>query len=64
MARLRGTETLITMNGIRTMKNGHHVSAAKAKRHLGCQPRPFEETLLDTINWYRQFQPEKVGQAL
>lgn len=64
MARLRGTETLITINGIRTMKNGHNVSAAKAKRDLDFQPRPFEETLLDTINWYRQFQPEKVGQAL
>jgi dihydroflavonol-4-reductase len=62
-ARLRGTETLITVSGIRTMKNGHDVSAAKAKRELGFQPRPFEETLRDTINWYRQFQPEKVGNA-
>jgi dihydroflavonol-4-reductase len=63
VARLRGTETLITVNGIRTMKNGHDVSAAKAKRELGFQPRPFEATLRDTVNWYRKFQPEKLGSA-
>ena len=64
VARLRGTETLITVNGIRTMKNALDVSAAKAKRELGFHPRSFEETLRDTINWYRQFQPEKVGKTL
>lgn len=63
-ARLRGTDTLITVNGIRTMKNSHAVSATKAERELDFRPRSFEETLRDTINWYRQFQPEKVGQAL
>lgn len=60
MARLRGTETLLTVSGIRTMQHGHNVTAAKAQRELGFRPRPFTETLRDTVAWYQQNQPEKI----
>ncbi len=60
MARMRGMETLLTVNGIRTMKHGHDVTATKAMRELGFRPRPFVETLRDTIIWYQHNQPEKI----
>ncbi len=53
-ARLRGQETLITVSGIRTMQNGHDVSAAKAQHELGATFRPFVETLRDSVAWVRQ----------
>lgn len=53
VALLRGQDALITVNGIRTLKHGHEVSAAKAKRVLGVTFRPFEETLRDAMQWYQ-----------
>lgn len=30
-----------------------HLSSAKAERELGYRSRPLEESLLDSVSWYR-----------
>jgi dihydroflavonol-4-reductase len=59
-ARLTGGSTLITVNGVRTIAKRHEVSSEKAVRELGAKFRPLEDTLRDTVNWYKSnsaFQP-------
>ena len=58
VARLRGRETLLTANGVRTVRAPYPISSSKAIRDLGASFRPIEETLRDTVDWYRsQAQP-------
>ncbi len=52
-ARLTGTSTLVTVNGIRTMHDHIEVSSAKAERELGATFRPLEDTLRDEVAWFR-----------
>jgi len=61
MARLRGSNTLITVSGVRTLQDRATLSSAKAARELGATFRPVEDTLRDTVAWYRTHQPEKIG---
>jgi dihydroflavonol-4-reductase len=55
VASLRGGPALLTLSGIRTMKESmrHPLSSAKAERELGVVFRPLSETLRDEVNWYR-----------
>ncbi len=62
-ASLQGKETLITVSAIKTMYQALDVSAAKARRELGFQPRSFEQTLRDTVNWYRTQQTQLVASS-
>lgn len=59
-ARLRSKDTLMTVEGVRTLQDRGTFSAAKAKRELGATFRPLEETLRDTVMWYRAQQPERI----
>ncbi|MBC7870191.1 MAG: SDR family oxidoreductase [Chitinophagaceae bacterium] len=52
-ARLRGVETLMTVEGIRTLHYQEKISSEKAIRELGITFRPLEETLRDEVNWFR-----------
>jgi len=61
MARLRGNDTLITVQGVRTLQDRATLSSARAVRELGATFRPVEDTLRDTVAWYRANQPEKIG---
>jgi dihydroflavonol-4-reductase len=60
MARMRGTDTLLTVDGIRTLQDRAALSSAKAIRMLGATFRPVDDTLRDTVAWYREHQPEKI----
>lgn len=53
---LRGGQSLLTVSGIRTMKEAmsHIVSSAKAERELGATFRPLRETLQDEVNWFQR----------
>lgn len=53
VAKVCGQEALMTVNGIRSLKHGVDVSAAKARRELGLTFHTFEETLRDSVTWYR-----------
>jgi len=46
-------ETLMTVEGIRTLHHQEKISSEKAKRELGITFRPLEETLRDEVNWFR-----------
>jgi dihydroflavonol-4-reductase len=59
-AALQGKESLMTVSGIRTLNNSQDVNDAKARRELGHTPRPFDETIRDTVRWYLERQPEKI----
>jgi dihydroflavonol-4-reductase len=53
-ARLFGKEPLYTPVSIATLKHSHkNISREKASRAFGYNPRPFEETIRDTLGWYR-----------
>jgi dihydroflavonol-4-reductase len=61
-ARLTGTPTVMTVEGVRTLAAALSVSSARAQRELGATFRPFEDTLRDTVAWIRAWkQPARVA---
>lgn len=52
--RLNNTQPLYTKDSLKILQTGHsHISHEKAKKSLEFTPRPIEETLRDTYDWYR-----------
>lgn len=51
-ARLTGTSTLVTVNGVRSMQERINLSSTKAERELGATFRPLEDTLRDEVAWF------------
>ena len=49
---LNGKRPLYTSVSLRALKSNRHISHEKATRELGYQPRPFRETLEDTLRWF------------
>jgi dihydroflavonol-4-reductase len=46
---------LYTAMSLETLEHGHmNISSKKAAKALGFSPRPFEETMADTINWFKE----------
>ncbi|HMK72895.1 MAG TPA: SDR family oxidoreductase [Myxococcaceae bacterium] len=52
-ARLTRTETVMSVEGVRTLQAGLRVTSLKAQHELGATFRPFDETLRDTVAWLR-----------
>jgi len=50
---IRGTQPLYTSVSIRAIRTSKIVSHEKATHELGYHPRPFEETIKDTLVWYK-----------
>ena len=51
---LTGTKLLYTAASLDALQySTHNISSDKAKRDFNFQPRPFEETVADTINWLK-----------
>jgi dihydroflavonol-4-reductase len=54
-AHIRGTDPLYTRESLEILKTSHHmISSEKAKKELGYHPRPLEETIRDTLDWFRE----------
>lgn len=54
-ATVTGSVPLYTSMSLETLKESHrNISSAKAARDLGYSSRPFEETMADTIRWFRE----------
>lgn len=53
LATLRGSQPLYTPAMLSALKSNQQMSHARATRDLGYSPRPFLETLTDTLNWFR-----------
>jgi dihydroflavonol-4-reductase len=45
---------LFTNVSLHALKSNHNISHEKATRELGYQPRPFKETLTDTLKWFEK----------
>jgi dihydroflavonol-4-reductase len=54
-ASLRGGQSLLTVSGVRTMRESMRqpLSSAKAERELGVSFRSLSETLRDEVEWFR-----------
>ena len=51
--RIRGKRPLFTPISLRELESNPNISHEKASRELGYEPRPLEESLADTIEWFR-----------
>lgn len=51
--RIRGRRPLFTSISIRELQSNPDISHAKASRELGYEPRPLEQTIADTLDWFR-----------
>ncbi len=52
--RLNSTQPLYTKDSLKILQTGHsRVSCEKARKRLGFNPRPMEETLRNTFDWYK-----------
>jgi dihydroflavonol-4-reductase len=55
--RMSGRPALFTRESLRHLQDGHPgVSGARAASVLGFRARPLDETLEDTVNWFRRTQ--------
>ncbi len=52
--KLRGRTPKFTPGAVRSIQMHRHISHAKATRELGYQPRPFEQTVGDTLAWFAE----------
>src|ERR1700729_2297999 len=53
LARVRGVEPFITMDGLRMARHHMFFDDSKARRELGYVSRPYREGLADAIAWFR-----------
>ncbi len=61
-ARLLGSDERLTLNALRLMRAEAPVDCAKARRELGWQPRPVEESIREAAQWWvRQRQVKRPG---
>ena len=51
--RIRGKRPLFTPIAMRELESNPNISHAKASRELGYEPRPLEQTLADTVEWFK-----------
>lgn len=52
-ARLTGADPTMTPESIRALVTHRAIDRSKAERELAYRPRPFEETIADTLRWFR-----------
>jgi dihydroflavonol-4-reductase len=52
LGRRHGQEPLYTGTSLRALRSNRRISHGKAARELGYRPRPFQETLVDTLDWF------------
>jgi dihydroflavonol-4-reductase len=61
--RMSGKRPLYTAVSLRALRGHRNISHEKATRELGYQPRPFEQTVADTLDWFEaggQLAPRQV----
>ena len=54
LATLKGTQPLYTRAMLSALRSNRFITHARATQDLGYQPRPFVETLTDTLAWFAQ----------
>ena len=51
--RIRGRRPLFTPISMKELESNPDISHAKASKELGYQPRPIEQTIADTVAWFK-----------
>ena len=51
-SKVTNTSAKFTPYAIKTLRRHRHISHSKAGKELGYRPRPFEETIRDTLMWF------------
>lgn len=54
LAQINGSQPIYTRAMLAAMRSNQQISHDRAARDLGYAPRPFEETIQDTLNWFAQ----------
>jgi dihydroflavonol-4-reductase len=57
VGRLNGSQPLYTRAMLCALQSNHLISHAKASRELSYSPRPFQQTLVDTLAWLLEHHP-------
>jgi dihydroflavonol-4-reductase len=52
LAQVKGAQPIYTKAMLNAMRSSRDISHAHATRDLGYAPRPFEETVRDTLDWF------------
>ncbi len=52
--RLLGRRQYFTRVSLRALRSNRYISHEKATREFGYNPRPFRESLVDTLQWFRE----------
>lgn len=60
-SRVTGRPASMPVEGIKTLREPHPLTSAKAVRELGATFRPFRATLRDELAWFARHRPELVG---
>ncbi len=53
LATIRGSQPVFTRAMLSALQSNQHISHARATHDFEYQPRPFMETLTDTLNWFK-----------
>jgi len=56
LAQVNGSQPIYTPPMLNAMKSNHNISHARATRDLGYSPRPFQQTIADTLNWFKEYK--------
>jgi len=54
VSRFNGKQPLYTSMSLKALQSNKHISHDKATRELGYNPRPFRETLEDSLRWFSE----------
>jgi dihydroflavonol-4-reductase len=58
LAQINGAQPIYTKSMLNAMRSNRQISHDRAIRDLGYAPRPFEQTLKDTLNWFAEQRGE------
>lgn len=64
LAKFNAAQPIYTRVTLDALTSNQHISHARASRDLNYQPRPFEETIFDTLEWFSQNGYLKPAQTL
>jgi dihydroflavonol-4-reductase len=53
--RVRGRRPLVTPISMKELESNKNISHAKASKELGYEPRPLQQTIADTVDWFRSY---------
>lgn len=53
-ARMGGKQPVYTRAALKALRNNRNISHERATRDLDYDPRPFRDTLIDTLRWFEQ----------